>query len=186
MRTSPARCSCRRQGAWDRHSQRFHTIVAQPARTRETERPTRANESAAPRVAAVRVSNLRRCQERSGKATFRMCLILSSVSRKLLVSVPGRPRSHSDGPSTTVTPIARRPPAVHHREDENVSLGLNRIENGVREYMREATSNILFNFPPTFWSLQNAANRALDGGDETQIKPFLTIGVIMRGVRKLL
>jgi anti-sigma28 factor (negative regulator of flagellin synthesis) len=42
----------------DRHSQRFHTIVAQPVRTGETERPKRANENAAPLVAAVRVSAL--------------------------------------------------------------------------------------------------------------------------------
>jgi hypothetical protein len=85
-----------------------------------------------------------------------------------------------------VTPITRLTAAVHHREDEDVTLGLNRVEYGVREYVREAAANILFKDPPAFWSLYNTADRALDGGDETKVESFLTIRVIVRGVLEFL
>jgi hypothetical protein len=72
---------------------------------------------------------------------------------------PARVATHAfpDAPQ----PIARLTVAMHHRNDQNV-INLDRVEQRVREYLGQTTTDICLEDAPTLWRLHNLSNGSLD------------------------
>ncbi len=65
---------------------------------------------------------------------------------------------------------------MHHRKDKDVVL-FDYVEDSMRKNMGKTATNVLFNYPPASWGLQNPSNSLLDAIDKATIQTYFTCGV---------